>query len=63
VTDSLLGVNIVPLPSKDGSVTGTLVLARKLIIAIHENPGNYFVDVHGPTFAWALHGALALVAD
>jgi hypothetical protein len=63
VTDSLLGVNIVPLPSKDGSATGTFVLARKLIIAIHENPGNYFMDVHGPTFAWALHGTLVLVAD
>jgi hypothetical protein len=63
VTDSMLGFNIVPLPSKDGSVTGTLVLGRKLIIAIHENPGNYFVEVHGPTFAWAIHGALALVAD
>jgi hypothetical protein len=59
----MLGFNIVPLPSKDGSVTGTLVLGRKLIIAIYENPGNYFVEVHGPTFAWAIHGALALVAD
>jgi hypothetical protein len=61
VTDSLFGFNIVPLPSKDGSVTGKLVLGRKLVIAIHENPGNYFVEVHGPTFAWALNGALALV--
>jgi hypothetical protein len=40
VTDSLLGVVIVPVPPKDGNV-----------------------EVHGPTFAWALHGALALVAE
>jgi hypothetical protein len=61
-TDSTLGLNIVPLPPKDGSVTGTLVLGRKLIIDIHEDPGNYIIEIHSPTFAWTIRGVLSLVA-
>jgi hypothetical protein len=60
--DSTLGVNVVPLPPKDGSVTGTLVLGRKLIIDIQENPGSYFVEVHAPAFTWTIRGPLSLVA-
>jgi hypothetical protein len=60
--DSTLGLNIVPLPPKDGSVTGTLVLGRKLIIDIHENPGIYIIELHSPTFAWTIRGVLSLVA-
>jgi hypothetical protein len=61
-TDSTLALTIVPLPPKDGSVTGTLVLGRKLIIDIHEDPGNYIIEIHSPTFAWTITGVLSLVA-
>jgi hypothetical protein len=60
--DSTLTVTIQPVPTKDGSVTGTLVLARKLIIDIHENPGSYIIEVHSPTFTWTVGGPLSLVA-
>jgi hypothetical protein len=59
--DSTLGVNVVPLPAKDGSVTGSVVLGRKLIIDIHEDPKNYFFELHSPTFAWTIRGQLSLV--
>jgi len=59
--DSNLGVNIVPIPSKNGSVTGTIALGRKLIIDIHEDPGDYIIELHSPTFAWTIRGVLALV--
>jgi len=59
--DSSVGVNIFPLPAKDGRVTGTLVLGRKLIIDIHQNPGNYFIEIHSRTFAWTIGGVVSLV--
>src|SRR6266536_1817401 len=59
---STLGVNIYPLPPKDGSVTGTLVLARKLIIDMHEDPGSYIIEIHSPTFSSTIRGVLSLVA-
>jgi len=58
---STLGVNIYPLPTKDGSVTGTLVLARKLIIDMHEDPGSYIIEIHSPTFSSTIRGVLFLV--
>jgi len=60
--DSTLGVNIFPLPSKDGSVTGTVFLARKQIIDIHEDPGNYIIEIHSPTFSSTIRGVLSLVS-
>jgi Calx-beta domain/CHRD domain len=60
--DSTLAITIFPLPPKNGTVTGTLVLSPKLIIDIHENPGNYYIEFHTPTAAWTLHGVPSLVS-
>jgi Calx-beta domain-containing protein len=62
VKDSSVAVTIQPLPPKNGSSTGTIALTRRLIIGIHEDPGNFLIEVHGPTFAWTIGGRVSLVA-
>jgi hypothetical protein len=60
--DANVAVNINPLPPKNGTVTGTLFLSRKLIIDIHENPGNYYIELHMPSTRWTVEGVPSLVA-
>ena len=60
--DANVAVNINPLPPKNGTVTGTLFLSRKLIIDIHDNPGNYYIELHMPTTMWTVEGVPSLVA-
>ncbi|MFY9578171.1 MAG: Calx-beta domain-containing protein [Gaiellaceae bacterium] len=60
--DANLAVNINPLPPKNGTVTGTLFLSRKLIIDFHDNPGNYYIELHMPTTRWTVEGVPSLVA-
>ena len=54
--DATVAVNINPLPPKNGTVTGTLLLPRKMIIDIRENPGNYYIELHMPTTRWTVEG-------
>ena len=59
--DANVAVNISPLPPKNGTVTGTLLVSRKMIIDIHENPGNYYIELHMPTTRWTVEGVPSLV--
>jgi hypothetical protein len=58
VKDFLVG--LIPVPPRDGSVSGTVAISRKAIIDIRQNTTNYWVEIHLSGSLPSVSGTLVL---
>ena len=60
--DANVWVNLFPpLPPRNGTVSGSVNVARKMIIDIRQNPAAYTVEIHfGNTFYGSIFGTLEI---
>jgi Calx-beta domain-containing protein/CHRD domain-containing protein len=57
--DQSLGIVLLPLPTRNGSASGTVHVPRKVILGIYTAPNDYDLQIHTPTAAYTLDGRLA----